>query len=199
MVNDYLLIGLGNPGKEYALTRHNFGFLVVSHFADLYQFEFVKSAKYHGMIGSGTVEGKKVYLLLPLTYMNVSGVAVKAIVKDKDIPLSHVLVVCDDFHLSFGEIRIRPQGSSGGHNGLASVIEHLGSNDIARLRLGIGAPREKDGTVDFVLSGFKAGEKKKLQTIIGESVDCCHVFLKEGISQAMTRFNKRSKKEEEKE
>jgi PTH1 family peptidyl-tRNA hydrolase len=199
LVNDYLLVGLGNPGKEYATTRHNLGFLAVSHFAGLYQIEFVKSAKYHGMIGSGMVEGKKVFLLLPLTFMNVSGVAVSAMVKDKDIPLVNVLVLCDDFHLDFGEIRIRPQGSSGGHNGLTSVMEHLGSKEIARLRLGIGAPREKGETVDFVLSGFKAGEKKRLQGMITEAATCCQVFLKEGVSQAMTRFNKRSKKEEEKE
>ena len=180
-------------------TRHNFGFLAVSHFADLYQIEFVKSAKYHGLVGSGTVEGKKVYLLLPLTYMNVSGVAVCAMVKDKGIPLANVLVLCDDFHLDFGEIRIRPQGSSGGHNGLTSVFEHLGSKEIARLRLGIGAPQEKSQVTDFVLSGFKAGERKRLPEVVAEAADCCHVFLKEGISQAMTRFNKRSKKEEEKE
>ncbi|MFA6378716.1 MAG: aminoacyl-tRNA hydrolase [Candidatus Omnitrophota bacterium] len=198
MVNDYLLVGLGNPGKEYAATRHNFGFLVVSHFADLYQIKFVKSAKYHGMIGCGTIEGKRVHLLLPLTYMNASGVAVKAFVQAQEIALGHVLVLCDDFHLDFGEIRIRPQGSSGGHNGLTSVVQEIGSEDVARLRLGIGAPREKSQTIDFVLSDFRINEKKRLQEIISEATDCCNVFLMSGISQAMTRFNKRSKKEEEK-
>jgi PTH1 family peptidyl-tRNA hydrolase len=197
-VSDYLLVGLGNPGKEYISTRHNFGFLVVSHFADLYQIKFVKSVKYHGMIGAGSVEGKKVHLLLPLTYMNVSGLAVNAFAKDKEICPENILVVCDDLNLDFGELRIRPKGSAGGHNGLSSVLAHLNSHEIPRLRLGIGAPKDKDKTKDFVLSVFKVSEKKRLQEIVSEAVDCCHLFLMSGISQAMTRFNKRSKQEEEK-
>lgn len=198
MASDYLLVGLGNPGKEYALTRHNFGFLAVSHFADHCQIEFIKSAKYHGMIGSTTVEGKKIYLLLPLTYMNVSGVAVKAMANDKHIVLANILVVCDDFNLNFGDLRIRPKGSAGGHNGLTSIIDALGSSDVPRLRLGIGAPREKSQITNFVLSEFKVSEKKRLQEIVSEAADCCHVFLRSGINQAMMRFNKRSNQEEEK-
>lgn len=190
------MVGLGNPGKEYTWTRHNFGFLAVSHFAHCHQAEFIKSAKHHGLIACLTAQGRKTHLLLPTTYMNVSGVAVKAIVEDKKIDLSNVLVVCDDLNLDFGELRIRPKGSAGGHNGLVSIIDALQSNEFARLRLGIGTPKTKNQTTDFVLSEFKINEKKRVQDIIGEATDCCNVFLESGIGQAMMRFNKRSNKEE---
>lgn len=195
-VSDYLLAGLGNPGKGYAATRHNFGFLVVSGFADLFQIELVKSVKYHGMTGAGKIEGNKVHLLLPSTYMNNSGLALEAIVKDKRIAKEHILVVCDDLNLDFGELRIRPKGSAGGHNGLSSVLTHLKSQEVPRLRLGIGAPADKGETTDFVLSNFKASEQRRIQEVIDRAAACCHVFVTSGIHQAMTRFNQRSKQED---
>jgi PTH1 family peptidyl-tRNA hydrolase len=191
LLSDYLLVGLGNPGKEYETTRHNFGFLAATHYAKSCGIKFVRSAKYQGLIGSGVIDGMKTYILLPLTYMNVSGVAVRAVVKDKEISLSNTLVLCDDFNLAFGDIRIRLKGSAGGHNGLASIIKELQSDDIPRLRLGIGAPRDKSETTDFVLSEFKGHEKKKLDEIVSRAVDCSKVFFKSGIKEAMDRFNKR--------
>ncbi|MCX5681821.1 MAG: aminoacyl-tRNA hydrolase [Candidatus Omnitrophica bacterium] len=143
MLSDYLLVGLGNPDKEYETTRHNFGFLVAAYFAKCCGIKFIQSAKYRSLIGTGVVDGAKIHVVLPLTYMNVSGSAVKAVVKDKEIALSNVLVVCDDLNLEFGDIRIRSKGSAGGHNGLASIIKELQSEEFSRLRLGIGSPNNK--------------------------------------------------------
>jgi PTH1 family peptidyl-tRNA hydrolase len=196
-LSDYLLVGLGNPGKEYVATRHNFGFLAASYFAQLCQVEFVKSVKYRSLIGSGTVDGKKIHIVLPLTYMNASGAAVKAVVSDKGIDLDNALIVCDDFHLPFGDIRIRPKGSDGGHNGLASILETLQTQDVPRLRLGIGAPGKNSTVTDFVLSGFKAYEKKQLDEIIARAADCCRSFFTLGINATTVCFNKRSNQEEE--
>lgn len=188
-MNDHLLVGLGNPGKEYEATRHNFGFLAAMHFAQRCGIKLVKSAKYRGLVGSGSVGDHKVYVLLPMTFMNNSGLAVKAFVKDKNIDLGNILVLCDDLNLAFGDIRIRSQGSAGGHNGLTSVISELHSNEIPRLRLGIGAPSDKGETVDFVLSGFKGHERKKLEGIVSRAADCSEIFFTSGISKAMDRFN----------
>lgn len=195
-MDDYLVVGLGNPGKEYTWTRHNVGFLIAQRFADLFHMEFVRSSKYHGLLAHGVVDGKKVHLLLPTTYMNVSGVAVKAFVAEKKVLSENVLIVCDDFQLTFGELRFRSKGSAGGHNGLASVLESLETQDIPRLRLGIGSPKTKDQITDFVLSEFKASEKKQLADIMDRAADGCRSFLTSGISHTMAEFNKKSKKEE---
>lgn len=189
MLNDYLLVGLGNPGKEYEATRHNFGFLAAMHFAQRCGIKLVKSVKYRAFIGSGSVGDHKVYVLLPTTFMNNSGLAVKAFIKDKNIDLGNILVLCDDFNLAFGDIRIRPQGSAGGHNGLTSVIKELHSSAVPRLRLGIGSVSDKGETVDFVLSGFKGHERKKLDEIVSRAADCSEVFFTLGINKAMDRFN----------
>ncbi|HOD11823.1 MAG TPA: aminoacyl-tRNA hydrolase [Candidatus Omnitrophota bacterium] len=196
MLRDYLLVGLGNPGKEYTWTRHNAGFLIARHFADLFHMDFVRSSKYHGLLAQGVVDEKKVYLLLPTTYMNVSGVAVKAFVTEKKIAHENILIVCDDFQLAFGELRFRAKGSAGGHNGLSSVVEQLGTSEISRLRLGIGSPKSKDQVTDFVLSEFKASEKKQLIKIIDRAANGCRSFLVSGISHTMAEFNKKTKKEE---
>ncbi len=195
-MRDYLLVGLGNPGKEYTWTRHNAGFLIARHFADLFHMDFVRSSKYHGLVAQGVVDGKKVHLLLPMTYMNASGVAVKAFVAEKRIAHENMLIVCDDFQLAFGELRFRAKGSAGGHNGLASVIDQLKTSEIPRLRLGIGSPKSKDQITDFVLSEFKASEKKHLTEIIDRAASGCRSFLVSGISHTMAEFNKKTKKEE---
>ena len=196
MSKRYLIVGLGNPGKEYQCTRHNFGFLVVSKLAEQYKIKFVRSSKYQGFLGHGNIENEDVFLLLPQTYMNCSGVSVRSIVSDKKIAHQDILVVYDDFHIDFGSLRIRNKGSAGGHNGLISVIEKLMTQEFSRLRLGVGTSKGKKSATDFVLSNFSERERKQLDKQIQEAVDCCAVFLKEGISQAMAIFNKRNKNEE---
>jgi len=192
----FLIVGLGNPGKEYELTRHNFGFCVVDQIAAKENIKFVRSSRYQGFLGQGTIAGKKVLILKPTTYMNNSGVAVKNLALQKEIALENILVICDDFHLEFGQIRLKSKGSDGGHNGLASIIDHLKTKDFARLRLGIGEPKGHREVSDFVLSSFSRGELKQIEKIIEKGADCCIAFLTVKLNQAMSLFNTKNKKEE---
>lgn len=191
MLNKKLIVGLGNPGKDYAYTRHNLGFLAVENLAKRYQLKFSPSSLTKAIAAEGTIEGQSVILLLPTTYMNNSGVAVKPVVFKKDIACSGLLVVCDDLDIHFGLLRLRAKGSDGGHNGLTSIIGHLGTEDFPRLRLGIGRPKSRQDTVDFVLEEFNKSEKKELPSFIEEATDCCLVWLKNGINKAMEQFNRR--------
>ncbi|MCR4337822.1 MAG: aminoacyl-tRNA hydrolase [Candidatus Omnitrophica bacterium] len=185
--NTFVIIGLGNPGKKYETTRHNLGFLVVERFAQKQKWSFRKSDCCKGLVASGTFFEKTCYLVLPETFMNLSGSAVKAFVKHRDISLKNVLVVCDDFNLNLGQLRLRPKGSAGGHNGLTSIIEELGSEDFARLRVGIGPVRGE--VVDFVLEDFDRGELAVLDETIEKSVECCQGWLTEDVERVMGRYN----------
>jgi len=187
-----LIVGLGNPGRDHEYTRHNLGFLVVEHLAQKNNLRFRKSSFTNGLTAEGKVAGNDLCCLLPSTYMNNSGLAVKQIVLNKNLDHTDILIVCDDFHLEFGQIRIRDKGSDGGHNGLTSVIEHLGTQDFARLRLGIGTPSKGQESVDYVLGKWTAGEEKQLDEFIDRATDCCGVWLQEGINKAMDQFNGRS-------
>lgn len=187
-----LIVGLGNPGRDYEYTRHNLGFLVVEHLAKKNNLRFLKSSFTKGLTADGQVAGRDLCCLLPATYMNNSGLAVKQAVLNKNLDHADILVVCDDFHLEFGQVRIRNKGSDGGHNGLASVIEHLGTQAFARLRLGIGGPAQGQEPVDYVLGKWTAGEEKQLDEFIDRATDCCGVWLQEGTHHAMDQFNGRS-------
>lgn len=186
-----LIVGLGNPGKEYEWTRHNIGFLVVQNLVKQYKLKFKSVSGINGLVAEGQLEDQKVLLLLPLTFMNHSGVAVKQTVLYKKIPLSNSLIVGDDFSLDFGELRLRSQGSDGGHNGLKSVIAQLGTKEFTRLRIGIGHPHQKEEAVDYVLGVFNKGEKENLPEIIQNATECCVCWLSEGLNKAMSQFNKR--------
>ncbi len=188
-----LIVGLGNPGKDYEYTRHNLGFLVVEQLAKELSFRFKKSSFTKGFVAEGQFEGKDVALLLPQTFMNHSGLAVKPMVQHKNIELSNILVVCDDLNLDFGQMRLRPNGSDGGHNGLTSINELLESKEYARLRMGIGHPGHKDQVVDYVLTEFSKEEKKDLDNFIEQATTCCLVWLRDGMNQAMDQFNRRNK------
>lgn|SRR3989338_4866180 len=190
-----LIVGLGNPGREYEWTRHNLGFLVLTHLAKEHRFKFSKSPAIHGLISEGQIHHHDVRLLMPLTYMNHSGVALAQASDQKRIPSNDILVVCDDFHIDFGRMRLRGEGSDGGHNGLASIIEELKTKDFARLRLGIGAPPRKEEAVDFVLGEFNPKEKEALQEFVQQAAQCCIVWLSEGTAKAMEQFNKRTEDE----
>ena len=187
-----LIVGLGNPGRDYEYTRHNLGFLVVEHLAQKNNLRFRKSSFTNGLTAEGKVAGNDLCCLLPSTYMNNSGVAVKQVVLSKGLDNTDILVVCDDFHLDFGEIRIRSKGSDGGHNGLTSIVEHLGTKDFARSRLGIGPLTKGQESVDYVLGKWTAAEKKQLDEFIDRATDCCDVWLAEGVHKAMDQFNGRS-------
>jgi PTH1 family peptidyl-tRNA hydrolase len=184
-----LIGGLGNPGADYEYTRHNLGFLLVRRLAEKLKLKFVLSSLTNGLTAEGTFEDKTICLLMPLTYMNRSGVAVGQVMTKRKLSSEDVLIVCDDFNLDFGQIRLRGKGSDGGHNGLSSVIEHLGTEQFARLRMGIGRPAGKKDTVDYVLEQFKKKEKECLDRFLDEAVSCCLVWLREGVDAAMGQYN----------
>lgn len=192
MAETRLIVGLGNPDEKYRYTRHNWGYLVVQELIALWDVKTRHDSAVQGLVAKHEGDGSTWYLLLPLTYMNLSGAAVSAMIKKKNIAFKNVLVVCDDLDLPFGQMRLRAQGSAGGHNGLKSIINSLGSNEFARLRGGIGRPQERDKTVEFVLDGFNAQEKKQLPGVIKTAVECCEVWMRHGVDEAMNQFNKRS-------
>jgi len=186
-----LIGGLGNPGKDYEYTRHNLGFLVVRRLAEQLKLKFALSSLTNGLTAEGAFENKAVCLLMPLTYMNNSGVAVHQVMTKRKLSPEDLLIVCDDFNLDFKQIRLRGKGSDGGHNGLSSVIERLDSEQFARLRMGIGHPTGKKDTVDYVLEEFKKKEKECLDSFIDETTSCCLAWLREGIDAAMDQYNRR--------
>ncbi len=195
MAEARLIVGLGNPEEKYRFTRHNWGYLVVEELMTLWGLKARHDASVQGLVAKQEKDGVINYLLLPLTYMNLSGAAVGALVKKNNIVLKDVLVVCDDLDLPFGQIRLRAKGSAGGHNGLKSIINTLGSIEFARLRGGIGRPGDRDQTVDFVLDRFSSQEKKQLPDYIKTAVGCCETWMRLGVDEAMSQFNKRKNDE----
>ncbi len=186
-----LIVGLGNPGGDYEHTRHNLGFLAVQRLAEKLKFKFALSSLTKGVTAEGVFEDREIYLLMPMTFMNNSGVAVRQIMAKKEFLPENVLVICDDFHLDFEQIRLRAKGSDGGHNGLNSVIQHLGTEEFARLRMGIGYPPGKKDTVDYVLEEFAKKEKDHLDNFVDEALSCCLMWLREGVEAAMDQHNGR--------
>ncbi|CUT03387.1 aminoacyl-tRNA hydrolase [Candidatus Kryptobacter tengchongensis] len=186
------IFGLGNPGREYEMTRHNVGFMVVDEIAKKLEIDF-KPGKGDYLISPGKYKGSEFLLVKPLTYMNNSGIAVKDVVERFKLDLKDVFVICDDLNLPLGVIRLRQKGSDGGHNGLYSVIYHLKTTDFPRLRCGIGNPEKMRNMVDFVLSRFDDDEIDKLNEMIGQAVEATFCFISDGILTAMNRFNKKVK------
>ncbi len=165
-----LIVGLGNPGKLYIDSRHNIGFSVARALKKKHKIFLKKDSFTHSLNGKGKIRGKDFILTLPSTFMNLSGVAVSSLLKKYGIDLDNLLVVCDDVDLEFGKMRIKPDGSSGGHKGLASIIDSLRSARFARLRIGIGRPKKKELEVSqYVLSPFSREERKRRVKIIQES------------------------------
>ncbi len=185
-----LIVGLGNPGRKYELTRHNLGFRVVDHLAVRYRIRLRRTLTPPACRGRGRIKGQDSTLVKPLTYMNNSGTAVSRIIRRGHFALDNCLIISDDFQLPFGQMRFRGEGSSGGHNGLQSVIDHLGTRDFARLRVGIG-PVEDEDIADFVLREFSLTEKKQLEGIIRRAAEGCLAWLHEGMTKAMNQFNQR--------
>ncbi len=187
----YLIVGLGNPGEEYAGTRHNVGFMVVKALARKHGLTFDgKEAK--ARIARGTVRGREVLLARPFTYMNLSGGAVGELVRRYDLPLERVLIVCDDLDLPLGTLRLRPGGGDGGHRGLRSIQEVLGTKAFPRLRVGIGRPPEGMEAADYVLSPFDEAERRLLEAeVLPRAVEAVELWLTEGIERAMNRVNRR--------
>ena len=181
-----LIVGLGNPGKKYEHTRHNMGFDVVDNFSTFAQIDIDKEA-FKGLVGRGKVFDEDVYILKPQTFMNLSGESVREIVKYFKIPLEDIIVVYDDMALAPGKIRLRPSGSSGGHKGMQNIIEHLGTENIKRIRVGIGEPTYD--TIDFVLSKPLKEEAPLIEEAINNAAEALKEILKTNFDKAMTKYN----------
>jgi PTH1 family peptidyl-tRNA hydrolase len=182
---DWLIVGLGNPGERYAATRHNVGFQALDHLAKRHHLSFRK-ARLQGLLARGEIEGHRVALLKPLTYVNRSGDVVGPILSGYGLPLDRLLVIYDDLDLPLGRIRIRERGSAGGHKGMASIIDWLGP-EVPRLRVGIG--RKEEDPIEYVLSPFTAEEWVIMEKSYDRIADAVECIVKEGLSKAMERFN----------
>jgi len=184
-----LIVGLGNPGLIYAGSRHNIGFAVLKSLARSLKISFKRDRAVSALVAKDQLSGQDLVLALPQSYMNLSGIAVAALFKKFKVDAKDLLVVCDDLDLELGQIKIRPQGSSGGQRGLQSIIERLGTQDFSRLRIGIGRPKNPQDAAKYVLSGFLRKEKTALKQIEEDAVNCCLSWAKNGIAQTMNTFN----------
>lgn len=183
-----LIVGLGNPGREYAGNRHNVGFDCVDLLAEKHGISLDKS-QHKARLGMGQVAGRHAILLKPQTYVNDSGEAVGAVARYYKVAPGDVLVIYDDLDLPQGTIRLRPGGSSGGHNGIKSIIEHLGTQAFPRVRIGIGRPPGRMEPKDYVLQDFSAAEREAMAEVFDRVVDAVETFVRDGIREAMNRFN----------
>ncbi len=186
-----IIVGLGNPGREYKKTRHNLGFMAVEALAAEYGVAFTKCRYANALSAEARVADTKIIFVLPQTYMNNSGMAVGAVVNFDKVALEDLMVVVDDLHLDFGQIRLRLEGSDAGHNGLKSIMAHLNTIAFARLRLGIGSAPSVERQADHVLAEFSKVEEKDLESFIQEAVRCLKLWINGETAEAMTRYNKR--------
>jgi PTH1 family peptidyl-tRNA hydrolase len=186
--NTFLLIGLGNPGREYRENRHNTGFMLIDRIAVRLNARGMKLQS-KAIVTSVIYEDKKLILAKPQTYMNLSGHSVQGLANFYKLPLDNLLVAHDDLDLPFGTIRMRPGGGPGGQKGVASTIEHLGTKDFVRLRIGISRPPGRMDPADYVLQDFSRDETKILSEILDHAADAALVFVKEGLDTAMNKFN----------
>ena len=185
----FLIVGLGNPGADYARTRHNAGFLVVEELAQRAKAGWNFEKKFHARVAKAERDGRKVLFAEPQTFMNLSGESVSALLSFYQVPLGQLLVVVDDADLPFGEIRLKPKGSSGGHHGLESIEQHVGSREFARLKVGIGRKDGRREITGHVLGKFGADEASLLEKVLQRAAHQAECRVAEGIEKAMNRFN----------
>ena len=186
-----MICGLGNPGREYEGTRHNTGFMVLDAFAKASNAVF--EDKCYGFVAEISLKGRKVFLLKPTTFMNLSGNAVRYWLNKENIDQKRLLVVSDDVALPLGEFRLKASGSNGGHNGLGHIIQLIGQN-FARLRMGIGNDYPRGGQIDWVLGHYSEDDLRVLQPVFDTAVDIIKSFVLQGIDETMNQFNSKGKK-----
>lgn len=185
----YLVAGLGNPGSTYNMTRHNIGFEVIDYMADEYGAK-VKKLKFKGLYAEVNIAGEKTILLKPQTYMNLSGESIRDFAAFFKIPTENIIIINDDINLEAGVLRIRRNGSAGGHNGLKSIIYQLNSDQFPRIRIGVGKPRhQEEDLADFVLSRFSKEEIPILEEAIIKTKKAVEEIIKSGIESAMNKYN----------
>lgn len=190
----FLIAGLGNPGRDYRAHRHNVGFMLLDRLAEEHGMAFSRRRS-EALVAEGWLDGRKLILAKPQTYMNLAGRSVAPLVRFHRLPLSNVLVVCDDLDLPPGALRLRAEGGSAGHNGLRSIFAALGSQAVPRLRVGIGRPPGRMDPAAFVLRPFDRAEAEVMEITLPRGVECVEAFVLEGIQHAMTRFNRAAEAE----
>lgn len=188
----YIIAGLGNPGKQYARTRHNVGFEVIDLLADRMGIS-VEEKKFKGLYGKGMLAGERVVLLKPQTYMNLSGESLREAADFYKVEPEHIVVIHDDIDLEPGQLRLRAKGSAGGHNGLKNIIAHLGTQEFPRVKVGVGAKPKGMDLADYVLGHFSKGEQAMMEEAYREAEDAVELLLSEGMEKAMNRYNIKKK------
>lgn len=184
----YLIVGLGNPGKEYQATRHNVGFMTLDLIAQKLNTK-INKVKFKGLLGETFYNGKKILLLKPQTFMNLSGQSVVDALNFFKIPLGHLIVIYDDMDLPVGRLRIRPEGSSGGQKGMDSIVYHLSSDNFPRIRIGIGRPEGKKDAAGHVLGKISDEEVDKIKAVIETAAEAALLIVTQGVDMAMNRHN----------
>lgn len=184
----YLIVGLGNPGREFRESRHNIGFMVIDRFANTLGVKLTK-VQAKAIVYSAKMEEKRIILIKPQTFMNLSGHAVASLLKNYKVNLQNLIVIHDDIDLPLGAIRLRKEGGSAGQKGVASIIEKLGTQEFARMRLGVGRPEGKKQAATYVLEKFLPSEKELLEMTLARGVDALKVFIEKGLEPAMNQFN----------
>jgi PTH1 family peptidyl-tRNA hydrolase len=185
-----MIVGLGNPGKQYEKTRHNIGFEVVDKLSAKWGIPLDQS-KHKGIYGIETVNGEKILLLKPLTYMNLSGESISAVMNFYKIEKENIVILYDDLDLPIGKIRLRQKGSAGGHNGIKSAIAHFGDQEFNRIRIGIGRPEGRSPVVDYVLSRFTNEEWDQLSNVMDRCINACEQWLEKPYLQVMNEYNQK--------
>lgn len=186
--NNYLIVGLGNPGREYKYTRHNIGFMTIDKLAVDLSIRLTK-VQSKALIGSAQLEGHKLILVKPQTFMNLSGQSVISLLRFYRIPLEQMIVIHDDIDLPVGTIRIRPGGGSAGQRGLASIIEKLGTQAFPRLRIGVGRPPGRMDAADYVLQDFPKADQPLMEKVVADASQAALTFVREGLDKAMNTYN----------
>ena len=192
----YIIAGLGNPTKEYDKTRHNVGFEVIDVLAERYGID-VSERKHRAFCGKGVVEGQKILLVKPQTFMNLSGESLRAVLDYYKTLPEELIVIYDDISLEPGQLRIRMKGSAGGHNGIKNIIAHLGTQEFPRIKVGVGEKPPRMDLKDYVLGRFSKGEKELMEQAFQEAALAAVMMITEGADRAMNHFNTKKKVEEE--
>lgn len=188
ITSPYLIIGLGNPGPEYRQTRHNVGFMLVDRLAEHLKIKFSR-VESRALVTKGEHLGRRIVLAKPQTFMNLSGQAAGSLARFYKIPIENLLIVYDEVDLPLGTLRMRPDGGSAGHKGMASIIDRLGTQNLPRLRIGVGRPPGRMDASDYVLQRFSTGEQDLLLQTLDRGVDAALMFVTEGLNAAMNRYN----------
>lgn len=186
----YIIIGLGNPSREYEHTRHNIGFDVITNISSEYNIP-LDFKKHKAICGKGVIQGEKVVLAKPQTYMNLSGESVRELVDFYKVPNENIIIIYDDISLDVGQLRIRSQGSAGGHNGIKSIIAHLGSQEFPRIKVGVGDKPKGWDLADYVLSRFQGEDAILIKESILKSTKAVETIIKDGLNSAMNIYNRK--------